>query len=152
TTLDSVEGEGKKFQALAGVYQGLEGTTDAHLETVLSIRAMQIYQAFGLYLGRVAHANPEVKEVLIQKSNESLKTSNSYLEKCRSIQVKSSAIHPAGRTCSTGNHMSLDQLRTWAFSMKIASSPTRDPENPKIKELQKKLYFSEKDADPYVDL
>lgn len=152
TQLEAIEGVAGKFMETARRYQALEGSPDAHLETVASIRGRELYSAFAAYLARVAQSNPTLKVELMAKAKESQASAQVYQQKCQTIQRQSVALNPALRFCAAASAApSLSEMLTWT-QLSGTSAPQSDPEGDEILNLRKSIFSAKDSADPTLKL
>jgi hypothetical protein len=149
--LKSLEGVASRYMATIAKYQALESSTDSHLETALSIREKSLYLYFSAYLTRVANANPELRNDIIQKAREAQATAATYQQKCTMIVNKASVVNPAMKFCSASQNPAFRSLLIWN-GVSVSTAPRSDPSSDKITELQKGLFAGSNDADPLLNL
>jgi tetratricopeptide (TPR) repeat protein len=150
-TLKSLEGVASRYMATVAKYQALESSTDSHLETALSLREKALYQYFAAYLTRVANANPELRNDIIQKAREAQATAATYQQKCNMIVAKAAGVNPAMKFCTTTQNPPFKAFLTWT-GVSVASASRSDPTSDKITDLQKGLFAGTTDADPLLNL
>jgi hypothetical protein len=150
TELKSLEGVASQFMETVRKYQTLEGGADPHLETAISIRGRELYNGFAEYLGRVANANPDLRNDLIQKARESQASGQVYLQKCEML-AKRAAINPALRYCSSTRVPSLDTMLSWESGWAAGASRS-DPSSAEVEAMQKEIFSTATDAEPMLKL
>lgn len=148
--LKSLEGVAAQFMNMSHQYQVLEGGGDAHLETVVSIRAKEFYTEFVGYLTRVANANPTLKNDLLQKAKESQGSAQIYEQKCKILAQKATSVNPAMKYC-TAKAPPLDRMVFW--NRNLAEKGTRtDSSAGDLENMQKSVFSADKDPEPMLKL
>jgi tetratricopeptide (TPR) repeat protein len=123
SSLGSASGDLTKMETLANQFAGmiqaysqLEGGEDPAVDVVTSLRQSELYGRFGLYLRKVAQANAEIAQVLMAKSQESLKTATAFKQRCKKIIQSSGLLSPVNRSCLSGQNNSLTEIFSSASS------------------------------------
>lgn len=116
-SLGSASGDLTKMEALATQFSGMiqaysqiEGGEDPSLDVVISLRQAELYGRFGLYLRKIAQANPEVGQVLTAKSQESMSTANAFKQRCKKIIQSANILSPVNKSCMAGKNDSISQI------------------------------------------
>lgn len=143
--LQSLQTLSEEFAGLVQVYESKDGGQDLHRSIVISSLLAQLYESFGNYLRATSKTSAEAEALLIQKARESIVTSQSYLERCQSIQNQVTVPNPASRACglSEVDAPSLSKLFYWSTLHPTASRSQSDPQDSSILNLQKNFFFGE---------
>jgi hypothetical protein len=112
----------------------------------LSIMNHNLYQTFAKFLQKAASANPQVKNLLIPKVEETKKIAASYVDACRKIVNDNLIWTPANKNCfSQEPEISLKELLTFSDRSNYMPSGT-DPSDSAIREAQKTVFADPKNA------
>jgi hypothetical protein len=149
--LEAIEKLGQAVMTLIGAYSSLEGSGDAHLETVIALRTHHLYLSFGNFLNKLSQANPDLRPVLVQKAKESYASANMYLSRCKLIAQRSTQVNPATRHCARGTTAELRGLMEWS-DVAIASPPRKDPQGGNFDGLQATIFAGKGKPDTLLSL
>ena len=140
-TVQGVEANAQAFANLTNQFKALENSGDLILETMTSVRTIELYTQFQSYLARVAQANPQLASVLAQKAQETATTANQYKTHCQQVVSAGQGLgfNPAARYCASATAPATSTLFRNLKSQSF-SSPTQDPSLEKITNLQKNLF------------
>lgn len=145
SSLGSASGDLSKMEALAGQFSGmiqaysqLEGGDDPSVDVVTSLRQAELYGRFGLYLRKVAQSNAEVSQVLMAKSQESLKTAASFKQRCIKIIETAKLMSPVNKSCRAGENSTISQI---FGGMTATQSPSiKNVATTELKDLKKNVF------------
>jgi TolA-binding protein len=151
TSPQAIEPKANEFVGLQNAYGHLEGSGDPQLDMILALRNAEIYRAFGNLLNRVGARNPDFKQVLAQKAQESITGADQFLQKCRLIIRNAQVITPTNPFCQRGESAPRAKMMQWESRRGISSSKEGDPSGSDFKDLQKQVFVA-KNADPLLEL
>jgi len=151
TKPEAIEKAAGGFQQALEGYKGLEASGDLHLNAVIGLRHHELYGAFGDYLGRVAGKNPDLRDVLNQKAQESNQAAGSFLASCKSMIKKGAGVNPALKYCLNGGKPTIKAALDWGFTKKPAT-PASDPDSGEITATRKQVFVSKNSGDALLNL
>lgn len=145
-----IQEKAKQFASVSEMYRGLENSGDPELEILVSLRGHEIYRGLAEYLRTTAERMPNLKKVLLQKADESLKSASQYLDRCRSVMKQSRVISPLTLYCQKAQHPSLEEgMSRDTFKR---SAPSQDETSSEVLALQKKIFGGSKDPSLQLEL
>lgn len=152
--LESVENVAAYFQGLNSKYQALDGSGDALLDLILSIRMRECFARFAGFLRKVGDANPDLKPVILQKVKETEEGANQASNRCRSIASQSEAAKPYENDCSRddGGRAVAAYFKGASAHLTRISATSSDINDSESQSLRKKIFADEKNPDPYLEL
>jgi len=102
-----------EFSGAISRYTSLEGSSDASLDVLLSLRQAELYAKFGFYLRKVAAANPQVAQLIGAKGQESINTAKAYQDRCLKIINSASLFSPVNSFCQRKKNPEIVQAVKW---------------------------------------
>ena len=117
--LAKMEGIANQYAGVLQDYTSLEGSEDAALDIMVSLRQANLYAKFGMYLSNVAKTNAQVAQILSAKANESMQTAKAYKNRCKKIIESTGLISSINKSCLAGSNPTISDALIWGS----ASSP-----------------------------
>ncbi len=143
-TIEGIDRCAKLFLNLTTYLQIFEGSGESLFELAVSQKNYEAYTIFASFLYKASNSSPDLQQVLLQKSKETMGTANVYSSKCKTIAEKSITARFALKICGQSKSPTVNELfESKSISLLNPSSmPTSDPTNAQINELQKTIFAS----------
>lgn len=137
-SVGKLEAAAQQFEQISGQYASLEGSEDAQLDVVVSLRQAELYSDFGQYLIGVGRKNPDLGQVLMAKGKESIRNGKNFYTRCKKIIQSAKLVSPVNRFCYQRKNPSKRNVFSWKDVRKLASVKTAAPS--KFKGNKKEIF------------
>jgi hypothetical protein len=121
TSVNKLEATAQKFEQLTSQYTSLEGSEDAQLDVLVSLRLADLYKNFGGYLVAIGRKNPDLGQVLMAKGKESIRNGNNFYVRCKKIINASKLVSPVNKFCYRKKNPNKNEAFKWKRERKLAN-------------------------------
>jgi TolA-binding protein len=147
--LTQMEQIANQFAGSTQSYSSLEGSSDAAIDVISSLRQSELYAKFAQYLKKVAAANAQIAQMINAKSQETLKTAKAFQERCQKIISSAALYSPVNKYCMQGKSPSIAEAMSWSTQV---SSPETKHVAEKDLSAEKKDVFANYDGERILKL
>jgi tetratricopeptide (TPR) repeat protein len=148
--LTGVKTQADVFAALSAQLKSLENSGDSQLDLSVAIRSVEMYRAFARFLTNTGNKNPALRNVLLQKAQETAGGAEAYIARCKAIAVQTPGPSKAGRYCDSQNISFKTILEVKPFA--VFSARNEDPNSTTVVGLQKEVFGSADGSLPLLKL
>jgi hypothetical protein len=148
--VETVEKYAKGLEGLVSQYAAVEGTNDAHIDTIRLIRLQQLFKAFSGYLMRLAATSPDLRAVLQQKAAEADGNAKKSQDSC--VTLAAQFKNPASAYCTQPDRSPKASALLAFASRGPYTVKAQDPVIADIARIQKKIFAAAQDGPTVLEL
>lgn len=149
---NGIEKRATQFQAIWGKLRELQGSRDPYLEAAIALRSRWLFLNFAEYLADVGKENPDLREVLSGKVQETRQAADKYGKGCAEIRVKAAPFSPAARQCGASSEPLGTRLYSWESRMNSRNMESFTGESKDIENTRKVLFRKPENKEALLNL